>query len=161
MKILIIGGGGREHALAWKCAQSPLAEDVIVAPGNAGTAFEPGVRNAAVAADDIDGLLALARREAVDLTIVGPEVLVAGMIVSGLWPAMFRSERCRSATRRIKSIRQAVSQTAQDSHRRLPDLHRAPGSDCLYSHARCTNRHQGRRAGCRQGCGGCAHGRGS
>ena len=81
MKILIIGSGGREHALAWKCAQSPLADDVIVAPGNAGTAFEPGVRNAAVAADDIEGLLGLARREAVDLTIVGPEVpLVSGIV---------------------------------------------------------------------------------
>ncbi len=81
MKILIIGNGGREHALAWKCAQSPLAHEVIVAPGNAGTALEPGVRNVAVAADDIDALLDLARREAVALTIVGPEVpLVAGIV---------------------------------------------------------------------------------
>jgi phosphoribosylamine--glycine ligase len=80
MKILIIGGGGREHALAWKCAQSPLASDVIVAPGNAGTALEPGVRNVAIAADDIDSLLDFAQREKIDLTIVGPEVpLVAGI----------------------------------------------------------------------------------
>jgi phosphoribosylamine--glycine ligase len=81
MKILVVGGGGREHALAWKAAQSPRAERVIVAPGNAGTAAEPGVENADVAADDIDGLLALAERENIDLTIVGPEApLVAGIV---------------------------------------------------------------------------------
>lgn len=81
MRILIIGSGGREHALAWKCAQSPLAGDVIVAPGNAGTALEPGVRNVPIAADDIEALVEFARAEAVDLTIVGPEVpLVAGIV---------------------------------------------------------------------------------
>ena len=81
MKILIVGGGGREHALAWKCAASPRVEEVVVAPGNAGTALEPGVRNAAVAAEDVDGLVALARREGADLTIIGPEVpLVAGIV---------------------------------------------------------------------------------
>ncbi len=81
MKVLIVGGGGREHALAWKAARSPLVSEVIVAPGNAGTAGEPGVRNAAVAAEDIDGLLALARSEGIDLTIVGPEQpLVDGIV---------------------------------------------------------------------------------
>ena len=81
MKVLVIGGGGREHALAWRAAQSPLVAEVLVAPGNAGTASEPRVRNSGVAADDIDGLLELARREAVDLTIVGPEgPLVAGVV---------------------------------------------------------------------------------
>ncbi len=81
MKILIVGGGGREHALAWKCAASPRVTEVVVAPGNAGTALEPGVRNAAVAAEDVDGLVALARREGIDLTIIGPEVpLVAGVV---------------------------------------------------------------------------------
>ncbi|ANO52294.1 phosphoribosylamine--glycine ligase [Woeseia oceani] len=81
MKVLIVGGGGREHAMAWKCAQSPAVSEVIVAPGNAGTAREPGVRNAAVAADDIDALLELASSENIGLTIVGPEVpLVAGIV---------------------------------------------------------------------------------
>jgi phosphoribosylamine--glycine ligase len=81
MKILIVGGGGREHALAWKCAQSPRVQEVIVAPGNAGTALEPKVRNADVAADDTSGLLALAERENIDLTIIGPEgPLVAGIV---------------------------------------------------------------------------------
>src|SRR5580704_7767355 len=77
MKVLIIGGGGREHALAWRCAQAARVSQVLVAPGNAGTAREPKVHNAAVAA----GLVALAARERVDLTIVGPEgPLVAGVV---------------------------------------------------------------------------------
>ncbi len=81
MKVLIIGGGAREHALAWKLGQSVQVDEVIVAPGNAGTAREPGVRNADVAMNDIDGLLQLAKREKIGLTVVGPEVpLVAGVV---------------------------------------------------------------------------------
>lgn len=81
MKVLIIGGGGREHALAWKCASSARVTEVIVAPGNAGTANEPGMRNADVSAQDVHGLVALARAEGVGLTIVGPEApLVAGVV---------------------------------------------------------------------------------
>jgi len=81
MNILIIGSGGREHALAWKAAQSPLADNVFVAPGNAGTALEADVENLDVAADDIDGLLAVALEKAIDLTIVGPEApLVTGVV---------------------------------------------------------------------------------
>src|ERR1700734_776224 len=80
MKILIVGGGGREHALAWKCAQSPRVHQVFVAPGNAGTTLEPKVRNVDIAADDIDALLAFAGREDIGLAIVGPEgPLVAGI----------------------------------------------------------------------------------
>ena len=81
MKVLIIGGGGREHALAWKAAQSPRVEKVFVAPGNAGTAAEPGMENVSVAAEDIDGLLDFAKQESIGLTIVGPEApLVAGVV---------------------------------------------------------------------------------
>ena len=81
MKILVIGNGGREHALAWKLKQSAGVNEVLVAPGNAGTAKEPGLRNVDVAADDYAGLLALAQREAVDFTLVGPELpLVAGLV---------------------------------------------------------------------------------
>jgi len=81
MRVLIIGGGGREHALAWKCASSPRVTEVLVAPGNAGTAHEPKVRNVKVAADDVPGLVKLARSEHVDLTIVGPEApLVIGVV---------------------------------------------------------------------------------
>ncbi|WP_298577206.1 phosphoribosylamine--glycine ligase [uncultured Luteimonas sp.] len=81
MKILVIGSGGREHALAWKLAQSPRVSEVIVAPGNAGTATEPRCRNAAVKATDLEALLQLAQDEDVALTVVGPEVpLVAGVV---------------------------------------------------------------------------------
>jgi len=81
MKILVIGSGGREHALAWKLAQSPRVDEVIVAPGNAGTAREDRCRNVAVDIGDIDGLLQLAQREGVALTVVGPEgPLVAGVV---------------------------------------------------------------------------------
>ncbi|MFC4726708.1 phosphoribosylamine--glycine ligase [Coralloluteibacterium thermophilus] len=81
MKLMVIGSGGREHALAWKLAQSPRVDEVLVAPGNAGTAREPRCRNVPVRADDIDALLALAQAEAVDLTVVGPEVpLVKGVV---------------------------------------------------------------------------------
>ena len=80
MKVLIIGGGGREHALAWKVAQSARVTQVFVAPGNAGTACETGVSNVDIAADDVAALLAFAQRERIDLTIVGPE----GPLVIGL-----------------------------------------------------------------------------
>ena len=81
IKVLIVGSGGREHALAWKCAQSSRVAEVIVAPGNAGTATEPKVRNVAVSAEDIAGLVALAQREKIDLTIIGPEApLVLGVV---------------------------------------------------------------------------------
>jgi len=81
MKVMLIGGGGREHALAWKLAQSPRVTEVVVAPGNAGTAREPRMRNVAVDVKDVAALLAIARAERIDLTVVGPEVpLVAGVV---------------------------------------------------------------------------------
>ena len=81
MKLLVIGAGGREHALAWKLAQSRRVSEVLVAPGNAGTATEPKCRNVDVKATDIDGLLALVRAEDVAVTVVGPEApLVAGVV---------------------------------------------------------------------------------
>jgi phosphoribosylamine--glycine ligase len=81
MNVLIIGGGGREHALAWKAVQSPQVEAVYVAPGNAGTDLEPGIANVAIAADDLDALVAFARDKDIGLTIVGPEVpLVMGVV---------------------------------------------------------------------------------
>jgi phosphoribosylamine--glycine ligase len=81
MKILLIGSGGREHALAWKLAQSSKVETVFVAPGNAGTALESKVENIAINAEDIDGLLSFAKTNGVELTVVGPEVpLVLGVV---------------------------------------------------------------------------------
>jgi phosphoribosylamine--glycine ligase len=81
MKVLVVGGGGREHALAWKAAQSSRVSEVLVAPGNAGTATESKCRNVEVAAEDVDGLLELAQQESVELTIVGPEAPLAAGVV--------------------------------------------------------------------------------
>ncbi len=81
MKILIIGGGGREHALAWKAAQSPHVSEVFVAPGNAGTQLEPKLTNIAINAEDNSALLEFAQTRHIDLTIVGPEApLVNGIV---------------------------------------------------------------------------------
>ncbi len=83
MKVLIVGGGGREHALAWAMSRSPRVERVLVAPGNAGTGLEDKCTNVDVGAEDVPALLALARDNRVDLTVVGPEApLVAGIVDS-------------------------------------------------------------------------------
>ncbi|HSX63982.1 MAG TPA: phosphoribosylamine--glycine ligase [Pseudoxanthomonas sp.] len=90
MKILVIGSGGREHALAWKLAQSSRVSEVLVAPGNAGTAREGRCRNVDIGATEIDRLVELVRRENVAITVVGPEApLVAGVV------DRFRSEGLR------------------------------------------------------------------
>ena len=79
MRVLVVGGGGREHALAWVLARSPLVEEVLAAPGNAG--IEEVARCVPVEADDVDGIVELADQESVDLTVVGPEApLVAGLV---------------------------------------------------------------------------------
>ena len=80
MKVLVIGGGGREHALAWKLAQSPRVAEVFVAPGNAGTALENNVTNIDLSVSDLDGLVRFAESNAIDYTVVGPE----GPLVGGL-----------------------------------------------------------------------------
>lgn len=81
MNILIIGNGGREHALAWKAAQSLLADKVFVAPGNAGTALEHKVENVNISATDIPALVKFAQDKQIGLTIVGPEApLVIGVV---------------------------------------------------------------------------------
>ncbi len=81
MKVLVIGGGGREHALAWKVAQSPLVKQVFVAPGNAGTALEKNIENIDVGAENIPALLDFAKNNQIDLTIVGPEAALVNGIV--------------------------------------------------------------------------------
>ncbi len=81
MNILVIGSGGREHALAWKAAQSPMADTVYVAPGNAGTALEPKLENVDIGVEDIDALIDFAQNNNIGLTIVGPEgPLVIGVV---------------------------------------------------------------------------------
>jgi phosphoribosylamine--glycine ligase len=79
MKLLVVGNGGREHALAWKLAQSPRVQKVYVAPGNGGTATESGVEN--VALSDIPALIAFSKKEKINLTVVGPEAPLAAGIV--------------------------------------------------------------------------------
>jgi len=101
MKVLVIGSGGREHALAWKAAQSPRVTEVHVAPGNAGTALEPRVRNVDVAAEDVDGLLRHALAEGIDLTIVGPE----GPLVLGVCDTFAAAGlRCFGPSRRAAQL---------------------------------------------------------
>jgi phosphoribosylamine--glycine ligase len=80
-KVLVIGSGGREHAIAWKLAQSPRVTEVLVAPGNAGTATEAKVRNVPIGVNDFPALIELARKERVEITIVGPEIPLVGGIV--------------------------------------------------------------------------------
>ena len=81
MRVLVVGGGGREHALAWKLIQSPICEQVYVAPGNPGTAAEPNVDNVDIAVEDIPGLVIFAKNNDIGLTIIGPEVpLVMGIV---------------------------------------------------------------------------------
>ncbi len=80
MKVLIVGSGGREHALAWKASRSDLTSEIYVAPGNGGTALERDITNVEISAEDIDGLASFALKNKIDLTIVGPEVpLVLGI----------------------------------------------------------------------------------
>ena len=81
MKILVVGSGGREHAIAWKCAQSLEVDEVIVAPGNAGTHLEKKLRNINIPDDDIEAQVKLAKQEKIDLTIVGPETPLTKGIV--------------------------------------------------------------------------------
>jgi len=81
MKVLVVGGGGREHALAWKLIQSPRCEQVYVAPGNPGTAAEENVENVAIGVEDIEQLVTFAQENDIGLTIIGPEVpLVMGIV---------------------------------------------------------------------------------
>jgi phosphoribosylamine--glycine ligase len=102
VKVLIVGGGGREHALAWKIAQSPRVAEVLCAPGNAGTAAEPKTRNVPVRVDDFAALVDVARAERVGLTIVGPEVPLVGGIVDAFEAAGLKCFGPRAAGARLE-----------------------------------------------------------
>ena len=120
MKVLVIGGGGREHALAFKAAQSAKVDTVFVAPGNAGTALESKLENVAIGAEDISGLLAFAKENAVDLTIVGPEApLVDGVVdtFTESRPENLRPHRRCRAARRLQSLHQRLFGPSQHSNR--------------------------------------------
>ena len=101
MNLLVIGAGGREHALAWKLAQSPRVTRVHVAPGNAGTAREPGVVN--VPATSVEELVAYARRKAIDLTVVGPEAPLAAGVVDAFRAAGLRIFGATRAAAQLES----------------------------------------------------------
>ncbi len=103
MKVLVIGGGGREHALAWKLARSRDAERVFVAPGNAGTAREPGVRNVPIPATETESLLAFAESKDIGLTVVGPESPLAAGLVDQFEKAGRRALGPRAAAARLES----------------------------------------------------------
>ena len=127
MKILVVGGGGREHALAWKLAQSKDVEEVIVAPGNAGTALERKVRNAPVAAEDIDALLKLAKEEHVGLTVIGPEAPLAAGIVDRFWNSGLRCFGPRKQAARLESSKTFAKEFMV--RHRIPTAHHASFTD--------------------------------
>ena len=102
MKVLIVGGGGREHALAWAAAKSAQVERVFVAPGNAGTAMEPGCENLPMAVTDIDGLIGFARERGVELTIAGPEDPLVNGIVDRFHEAGLKCFGPRAAAARLE-----------------------------------------------------------
>ncbi len=116
LKVLVVGGGGREHALAWKLAQSPRVGEVLVAPGNAGTAGEPKCRNVPIAAEDLDGLLDLAEERDVDLTVVGPEAPLALGIVDMFEAAGRRIFGPRRRAAEIESSK-VYAKTFMERHR--------------------------------------------
>src|SRR5580765_7126650 len=88
MKLLVIGSGGREHAIAWKLAQSPKVQKVFVAPGNGGTARESGLEN--VALSEVAELVVFAKKESISLTVVGPEAALAAGVVDAFREAGLR-----------------------------------------------------------------------
>ncbi len=114
MNVMIVGGGGREHALAWKTARSGHADRVLVAPGNAGTAREQGVENISVQATDIEGLIRVAQNEDVGLTIVGPEA----PLVAGIRDSFDRAGlRCLGPTRAAARLEGSKAFTKDFMHR--------------------------------------------
>jgi len=127
MKVLVVGGGGREHALAWKLAQSKHIEEVVVAPGNAGTALEPKVRNATVAAEDIEALLKLAKDEHVSLTVIGPEAPLAAGIVDRFWNNGLRCYGPRKQAARLESSKTFAKEFMV--RHRIPTAHHASFTD--------------------------------
>ncbi len=120
MKILIVGGGGREHALAWKLAQSPQVEQIYVAPGNAGTQWatddnRAASTNEAIQADDIEKLVTFASDQQIDLTVVGPEAPLAVGIVDAFGAAGLRAFGPSQAAAQLESSK-AFSKAFMQRH---------------------------------------------
>jgi len=131
MNVLIVGGGGREHALAWKAAQSPRVAKVFVAPGNAGTALDPDLTNVPI--DHIPTLVAFAQREAVGLTIVGPEAPLAAGIVDAFREAGLRIFGPTRAAARLESSKDFAK--AFMARHGIPTAHHQTFDDPAPAHA--------------------------
>ena len=138
MKVLVVGSGGREHALAWQAAKSARVEKVFVAPGNAGTAGEPGVENVAISSNDLDGLLGFAREQGIDLTIVGPEdPLVNGIVdrFSAAGLACFGPSAAAAQLEGSKVLRQGLHVPPRHSYGCLRKVHRSePAIEFIREH---------------------------
>ena len=155
MKVLVIGGGGREHALAWKLAQSPKVQRVYVAPGNGGTALDPALRNVAVT--EIAALADFAAAEKIDLTVVGPEAPLAAGVVDLFHAHGLRVFGPTRAAAQLESSK-AFAKDFMQRHG-IPTARYASFTDAAAAHdlratARRADRDQGRRPGGGQGCGG-------
>ena len=131
MNLLVIGGGGREHALAWKLAQSPRVTRVHVAPGNAGTAREPGVVNVALGA--VDDLVRFAREKSIELTIVGPEAPLAAGVVDAFRAAGLRIFGATKAAAQLESSKDFAK--AFMLRHRIPTAAYATFADAPSAHA--------------------------
>src|SRR3990172_4083533 len=114
MKILVVGSGGREHALAWKIAQSPRADRVFVAPGNAGTALD--AENVDIPATDVPRLVEFARNNAIDLTVVGPEVALTAGLVDALNDAGLRAFGPTKAAAELEGSKVFCKELFRHSH---------------------------------------------
>ena len=169
MNVLVIGGGGREHCLAWKLAQSAQVETVFVAPGNAGTATEKKLSNVAIDVMDFEALTDFAGRNAIALTVVGPEApLVAGIVdhfKSKDLPC-FGPGKAAAQLEGSKSFSKDFLKRLRYSHGGLPDLYRFRCRLNLHQSTRRAHCNQSRRPGRRQRCsggndgkrgGGCSH----
>ena len=117
MKVLILGSGGREHALAWKAAQSPRVEQIYVAPGNAGTALEPRVANVAIAADDIPALVDFARHERIDQTRPATTGVAPQKSVGKTGPALWTRRSSAALADRTVGLRTRNVRDSQDQAR--------------------------------------------
>ena len=152
MNILLLGSGGREHALAWKIAASPLVTKLWCAPGNAGIARE--AECVALDITDHAAVIDFCKRNAVDFVVVGPDAPIAAGIVDDLNAAGFKAFGPTKAAGQLessKSFTKALCQRQQHSDRGLSALHRCRGGESLYPPARRADRGQGRRSRRRQG----------
>ena len=132
MKILVVGNGGREHALAWKIGQSPRVERVFVAPGNAGTALD--AENVDIAATDVPRLVEFARQNKIDLTVVGPEAALAAGLVDAFQDAglrVFGPSRAAAELETQQGVLQEPAAPRRRADGRLPRVSRRQGGDHL------------------------------